>query len=196
MVENFNPRSPCGERQEDPGKCRLSEISIHAPRVGSDHRGGVATHRLQDFNPRSPCGERRFHIVAFRVRGNFNPRSPCGERLCPPPPMCRIRDFNPRSPCGERRNCRRLGRVWPMISIHAPRVGSDLRQVGPHQGRGISIHAPRVGSDGFILAADRLLTDFNPRSPCGERLQRPAIPGVAFAISIHAPRVGSDPARV
>ena len=35
-----------------------------------------------------------------------------------------------------------------VISIHAPRVGSDAVHVGHHIARGgISIHAPRVGSD-------------------------------------------------
>ena len=34
---NFNPRSPCGERQGHiPRRLRLIQISIHAPRVGSD----------------------------------------------------------------------------------------------------------------------------------------------------------------
>ena len=35
------------------------------------------------------------------------------------------------------------------ISIHAPRVGSDLGMFGGKEGQtDISIHAPRVGSDG------------------------------------------------
>ena len=82
-----------------------------------------------------------------------------------------------------------------MISIHAPRVGSDIVAAAvfgernefqstlpvwgatPHQSpqvhyTGISIHAPRVGSD-FPAARQ-----FNRRS-----------------ISIHAPRVGSDGRR-
>ena len=56
-----------------------------------------------------------------------------------------------------------------LISIHAPRVGSDAGQLPGEGGKEISIHAPRVGSD-FAL---------NPMSP-------------GSFISIHAPRVGSD----
>ena len=80
-----------------------------------------------------------------------------------------------------------------MISIHAPRVGSDecklvvarrilrfqstlpawgataLRQ-SPTTVTGISIHAPRVGSDMDIDDDDEDPYDFNPRSPRGERL--------------------------
>ena len=36
----------------------------------------------------------------------------------------------------------------------------------------ISIHAPRVGSDSSFFTASRALSNFNPRSPCGERLWR------------------------
>ena len=34
------------------------DISIHAPRVGSDGNRAEHCHAVQNFNPRSPCGER------------------------------------------------------------------------------------------------------------------------------------------
>ncbi len=37
-------------------------------------------------------------------------------------------------------------------------------------------------------------SDFNPRSPCGERPPYPRVNKIIFDISIHAPRVGSDEA--
>ena len=56
----------------------------------------------------------------------------------------------------------------------------------------ISIHAPRVGSD-FLSCPCRLLyVYFNPRSPCRERPNEDMRAKVAELISIHAPRVGSD----
>ena len=57
--ENFNPRSPCGERP-----------------------GNTITYAIWGyFNPRSPCGERRGKTVQTQFTyKNFNPRSPCGER--------------------------------------------------------------------------------------------------------------------
>ena len=126
----------------------------------------------------------------------------------------------------------------PLISIHAPRTGSDLgrrrhrRAAGAFQStlpargataprvdlealRQISIHAPRTGSDATNhgscfpssfqstlpargatwervgMGADR--TDFNPRSPHGERRGIVMPQGRTRAISIHAPRTGSDP---
>ena len=79
---NFNPRSPCGERRMTsfPRASLRSfqstlpvwgatstaiitgtraQISIHAPRVGSDQQSGLSLVSRIYFNPRSPCGERR-----------------------------------------------------------------------------------------------------------------------------------------
>ena len=80
-----------------------------------------------------------------------------------------------------------------VISIHAPRAGSDN---GADYERpltyDISIHAPRAGSDG-LYGGDRQRDDyFNPRSPCGERLRGPQGEQGPTGISIHAPRAGSD----
>ena len=80
-----------------------------------------------------------------------------------------------------------------IISIHAPRVGSDVplrprrlerklfQSTLPVWGAtsfftssitlfAISIHAPRVGSDTGQLIDTVHIANFNPRSPCGERL--------------------------
>ena len=100
----FNPRSPCGERQVPffllPAQ---RDISIHAPRVGSDGGCSGAAGGCGDFNPRSPCGERPGRPLALWGASYFNPRSPCGERLALIMVFSSITvDFNPRSPCGER----------------------------------------------------------------------------------------------
>ena len=79
-------------------------ISIHAPRVGSDKLDNMINQFPKHFNPRSPCGERR-GCIYFALHGwlYFNPRSPCGER-----PEDAVYDT-----------------LEMIISIHAPRVGSD-----------------------------------------------------------------------
>ena len=59
----------------------------------------------------------------------------------------------------------------------------------------ISIHAPRVGSDEGLRQDMENQGDFNPRSPCGERHLRLAMITQMYYISIHAPRVGSDVLR-
>ena len=85
-----------------------------------------------------------------------------------------------------------------LISIHAPRTGSDDLQSSRLLADRISIHAPRTGSDVDVAnvpnqeepfqstlpargatpptpAATPPAIDFNPRSPHGERLHELAI---------------------
>ena len=57
------------------------DISIHAPRAGSDMAGSQIRAIALNFNPRSPCGERPPPAARERRGPHFNPRSPCGERL-------------------------------------------------------------------------------------------------------------------
>ena len=103
--------------------------------------------------------------------------------------------FNPRSPCGERQLIRFLVEKLVLISIHAPRVGSDsLHNVVTLIDIEISIHAPRVGSDSAPSPPGGGTKYFNPRSPCGERHDYVRSGTDARLISIHAPRVGSDSA--
>ena len=169
---DFNPRSPCGERLSGwARKSRRIGISIHAPRVGSDFAFVSIFKSFRNFNPRSPCGERPSKEGMPAVSGTFQSTLPVwGATL-------------------------RGGflLVAEVISIHAPRVGSDptswtsvrfhllFQSTLPVWGatkKGIgmvcgiapiSIHAPRVGSDRRLPSL--LLTPqyFNPRSPCGER---------------------------
>ena len=84
-------------------------------------------------------------------------------------------------------------RALEVISIHAPRTGSDaVRGRCVAHRRAISIHAPRTGSD---VGKDRRLRGvpyFNPRSPHGERLFIGFRAQDDIRISIHAPRTGSD----
>ncbi len=100
--------------------------------------------------------------------------------------------FNPRSPCGERPPVFDKKGVMTLISIHAPRAGSDPQLFGTGAAQGqfqstlpvrgatgeqakrggevmISIHAPRAGSDCIRLRVASASEYFNPRSPCGER---------------------------
>ena len=56
----------------------------------------------------------------------------------------------------------------------------------------ISIHAPRVGSDSMRPTSAGHYRHFNPRSPCGERPAGKIDTINNICISIHAPRVGSD----
>ena len=56
----------------------------------------------------------------------------------------------------------------------------------------ISIHAPRVGSDPLQPHKQKQHAHFYPRSPRGERPTADYVLAPGRIISIHAPRVGSD----
>ena len=81
----------------------------------------------------------------------------------------RMHYFNPRSPCGERRVDLKQEYGIIIISIHAPRAGSDAEVRTAHAQFVISIHAPRAGSDPIPILGSQYKQNFNPRSPCGER---------------------------
>ena len=153
-------------------RSQLVSISIHAPRTGSDAADVHIGRTYIRFQSTLPArGATTSSAVLPCIAPNFNPRSPHGERRQQQKGLGKGFHFNPRSPHGERRK---------------KHPGIELQIL-------ISIHAPRTGSDGFPFRFDcSAFCDFNPRSPHGERHGntggdvRPAI------ISIHAPRTGSD----
>ena len=101
-------------------------ISIHAPRTGSDLLRAVDRKTYDNFNPRSPHGERQRTItgVSWSIR-HFNPRSPHGERPSLTFPVQTSWTFQSTLPA--RGATERMLRQWRriVISIHAPRTGSD-----------------------------------------------------------------------
>ena len=167
---HFNPRSPCGERRSGRsmtlrrmlfqstlpvrGATRIVEnrrapatISIHAPRAGSDRRAVPTRGRRMHFNPRSPCGERPGFRALPPTDSDFNPRSPCGERRIIPAQALPLKKFQS---------------TLPVRGATAKKATQGFPSV-------ISIHAPRAGSDLIILPLIAMSMNFNPRSPCGER---------------------------
>ena len=90
--------------------------------------------------------------------------------------------FNPRSPHGERPAGRYRQTVRRHISIHAPRTGSDSARNQRTPTGAISIHAPRTGSDRVTTFSGFCWSNFNPRSPHGER---PHLRGQAGARPLH-----------
>ena len=104
--------------------------------------------------------------------------------------------FNPRSPHGERllRVVQKLNVL--RISIRAPRTGSDniADQV---DGSSVPFQStlPARGATTGRWAAESAPSDFNPRSPHGERRCYNYSADAAINISIHAPRTGSDDRR-
>ena len=125
MQQDFNPRAPCGARQQERFELYL----------------------IRDFNPRAPCGARRDQ--ARDATGNaISTHAPlAGRDIVRSTAAIRVKNFNPRAPCGARpqQNEPRMSDL--KISTHAPLAGRDLfRQDAVEKGR-ISTHAPLAGRD-------------------------------------------------
>ena len=138
-----------GATLEIPAKNSIGFISIHAPRGGSDRSESSEFLRIVYFNPRSPWGERlvalKTQIILFlfqstlpvggatvledgyyEVQQNFNPRSPWGERPCQHEHIILAQQFQSTLPVGGATIFAQLVDIILVISIHAPRGGSDL----------------------------------------------------------------------
>ena len=146
-------------------------ISIHAPRVGSDHQVADTAGLSNHFNPRSPCGERPASLLLVWLLFLFQSTLPVwGATLS-----------------------RRSGSAQKRISIHAPRVGSDFQSFKlAFAACRISIHAPRVGSDQFKKVEKNEKIIFQSTLPVWGATKHVKLLWRIFYISIHAPRVGSD----
>ena len=79
-----------------------------------------------------------------------------------------------------------------MISIHAPRTGSDNEDFLRPASAFISIHAPRTGSDAIVTPAAAAQYQFQSTLPARGATHAPHYEHGHRRISIHAPRTGSD----
>ena len=104
--------------------------------------------------------------------------------------------FNPRSPHGERPNLLLTKELPNLFQSTLPAWGATGGMVRRKREPEISIHAPRMGSDIVTTAAASNVLYFNPRSPHGERQYDYLTSDEYIIISIHAPRMGSDILRV
>ena len=145
---------------------------------------------------------RRRRCTAFRTY--FYPRPPCGERLTNKRLDERERNFYPRSPCGERRTSSGVICLAAAISIHALLAESDGQYAIVHGAPGqflSTLSLRRATLSGALATAFNpsflstlslrrataaptgelaSVTDFYPRSPCGERpasIARPYVTG-------------------
>ena len=127
---------------------RQAKISIHAPRGGSDLWPNGLTKQDEEFQSTLPVGG------ATTACQNHH------EHLC---------YFNPRSPWGERPAVVVGSKIVSRISIHAPRGGSDRRKSdSTAQGQNFNPRSP-WGERQAVLGCSVFDGDFNPRSPWGER---------------------------
>ena len=143
----FNPRPPCGERLCTVGALARSpfqsappvrgatpylalyaedqSVSIRAPRAGSDTLCVTGMAACYRFNPRPPCGERLSRATIPAGKSMFQSAPPVRGATTP---------FSHEPPDS-------------IVSIRAPRAGSDIIIVRCAATLIVSIRAPRAGSD-------------------------------------------------
>ena len=195
LSDYFYPRSPRGERRLFLiGQYLVNSISIHAPRVGSDLNRPAPLANGTNFYPRSPRGERLVGLKLVKANTSISIHAPRVGSDDDRSPVIgsHYSNFYPRSPRGERLSASPLetGPITFLSTLPAWGATSDVAdRIRP---RVISIHAPRVGSDLEEMTMNIDVTDFYPRSPRGERPSQGSVAGHQIEISIHAPRVGSD----
>ena len=147
----------------------------------------------RDFNPRTPCGVRHDLHEGHGVGKGFQSTHPvwgATRRL-----LGCLKDsalFQSTHPVWGATSVVIRDGLPQEISIHAPRVGCDVRRPPRRLNDIISIHAPRVGCDAVRPPVPSGSVDFNPRTPCGVRQHEVELPDGFSVISIHAPRVGCD----
>ena len=172
---NFNPRAPCGARRArdtekqnaaapfqstrpvwgatPPAARRASctPISIHAPRVGRDFlRDAQGSRKNLYFNPRAPCGARPFAPVLTGEGYKFQSTRPVWGATTNLPALVDLAS----------------------ISIHAPRVGRDIRHSSPPARRIYFNPRAPCGARPHGTPFHLSVSYFNPRAPCGARPQQ------------------------
>ena len=96
------------------------------PARGATRDAAKSGNHPGDFNPRSPHGERRCRPWHPAPRYTFQSTLPArGATACLPSRRGCTQYFNPRSPHGERQHIPGCNFWHILISIHAPRTGSD-----------------------------------------------------------------------
>ena len=172
-------------------------ISIHAPRRGSDFTAFLALSTTSKISIHAPRrGERRAVVNVYITKQLFQSTLPAGGATSQTKRLgTKKKYFNPRSPQGERQGGKLIfatlcpfqstlpaGGATKMLCEDEP--GAPFQSTLPAGGatcqrhssfywNDISIHAPRRGSDELAKGKIDDVTDFNPRSPQGERHSYP-----------------------
>ena len=194
-ISHFNPRSPHGERpragdERGGGKAfqstlpargatavaalmiAVNGISIHAPRTGSDRRSHQRRTSRRRFQSTLPArGATRRPNIVLCAKPDISIHAPrtgsdALEKIGTKP----ADSFQSTLPArGATRHDGRRRTSAAAFQSTLPARGATCTLADVVRGTAISIHAPRTGSD-FLPPRGRLVhTDFNPRSPHGER---------------------------
>ena len=182
--------------------------------MGRDGKRDRGVSDCRDFNPRAPCGARHVarHLGLLALR--FQSTRPVWGATVAKMPHTNSGIFQSTRPVWGATDRPKVSLPDRQFQSTRPVWGATFDGQDMELFSGISIHAPRVGRDVRRIPHFRRLVYFNPRAPCGARRQclaykhrvyefqstRPVWGATCFRgsekhddlISIHAPRVGRD----
>ena len=194
LIRDFNPRAPCGARRDQARDATGNAISTHAPLAGRDPSSSMSSNQCRrHFNPRAPCGARLAGEPHLRAApADFNPRAPCGARHVLQDEAPPLSDFNPRAPCGARPSCACCGLWLQNFNPRAPCGARHLIRAFLCHCRSISTHAPLAGRD--YLEGHKMLCNyaFQPTRPLRGATGVTVDALLKSSISTHAPLAGRD----
>ena len=150
LRQGFNPRAPCGARRRRQSLLHgLSmfqstrpvwgatvsavlallkwRVSIHAPRVGRDREGSSLQAWSRSFNPRAPCGARPLRFKIALTTAEFQSTRPVWGATQEVFRIMFFNKFQSTRPVWGATKSMLSSNNTNQVSIHAPRVGRDLR---------------------------------------------------------------------
>ena len=211
-ITGFNPRTPCGVRRVHPvnipmyeavsihallAECdhmaRMSsdsrEVSIHALLAECDGRYGATTLILWSFNPRTPCGVRRGPgagpATSARFQSTHSLRSATSTHF-PFPNRHRVSIHALLAECDHQ--CVFFFSVYILFqSTHSLRSATFVADNPMRTLEPVSIHALLAECDLQKWHDNPPMVRFNPRTPCGVRLEPRPMPKVNLGFNPRTP---------
>ena len=192
----FYPRSPCGERPSDIVTIKQeATISIHALLAESDGRYRRCHHYARNFYPRSPCGERLvghcdgvWYVVFLST---LSLRRATGTDCAGVPAAGFLSTLSLRRATRSHNIHVCLHDIFlSTLSLRRATCGWWITRAMKAFLSTLSLRRATKGS-----GKSTTLTNFYPRSPCGERPRNLKSVAATPSISIHALLAESDPQR-
>ena len=197
VIDQFQSTLPVWGATHSPEQCRWRfQISIHAPRVGSDEGKHYTAYDATQFQSTLPVWGATTNFLAAitpivisihapRVGSDhFEMTDNPGLSISIHAPrvgsdchwwtfISYFMDFNPRSPCGERPDFQDFVRPPPSFQSTLPVWGATPQMIViPRLRFTFQSTLPVWGATGWRTSTHiKIIQDFNPRSPCGERQQ-------------------------
>ena len=192
-TENFNPRSPHGERRPRARTPRARTLHFN-PRSphGERHLPLALRHADFPFQPTLPHGERQDYSARPGFRGAISTHAPAWGATSYPHPENKYKNISTHAPARGATRCHSPTLASEGISTHAPARGATYFAAQFRRCDDISTHAPARGATTFGALKDMIENISTHATRTGSDASRLFCSTLRCNISTHAPRTGSD----